>query len=199
MVKKELIRIEMVIDKPGLISKKLKVLCYATICNSVLTSPMLSPVSPDGVASEVSLHHSADARRFLNTDETHHKFSNESEKGGTRARRYANPSFSRSGDRIIKNSRHTTGCYTTTAAGEALPPLFILDSSAKFEENYKIDPRICIGLPCVTLMCELGKPTLFSSFVSVRKKGSMDSSLWPIFMEQVILKCFGNTVSRKIV
>ena len=47
-------------------------------------------------------------------------------------------------------------------------------------------------------MCELGKPTLFSSFVSVRKKGFMDSSRWPMFMEQVILKCFGNTVSRKI-
>ena len=101
----------------------------------------------DGVDSEVSLVHPEDARCFINLDETHHKFSNESDKGGSRAIRYACSFITRSGDRIIKNGRHTTGVYGTNAFGEALPPLYILDSKAKYKANYKIDPRVCIGLP----------------------------------------------------
>ena len=142
--------------------------------------------------SEVSLHHPTDARHFVNTDETHQKFSNESDAGGPRARRYACSFISCCGDRVISNGRHTTGCYSSNAYDEALPPLFILDSKAKFEENYKIDPRVCIGLPEVVgkyglhddyfrdlrrkIGLSVNKDVAFSSCISVCRKGGMTTA-----------------------
>ena len=108
----------------------------------------------DGVWSEVSLYHEDDLRWFLNTDETHHTFSTASKKGGSTTQSYANNSFPRSGEPVIENSRHTTGVYTTNAAGEVLPPLYIFDSKAQDKLNYKIELRVSDGLPTVT--CRYG-------------------------------------------
>ena len=148
-MKKELVDIGVVFDKPGPVSK----CCYLKFVNcpraNQNTFALSYPTQTVGVQSEVSLGHDEDARRFINIDETQHKFSNESEKGGTRALRYAASFITRSGDRTVKNGRHTTGVYATNAFGEALPPLYILDSKAKYPKNFQIDPRVCEGLPQV--------------------------------------------------
>ena len=81
---------------------------------------------------------------------------NESDKGGSCAIRYACPSFSHLGEWIVKNEWHTMGCYITNVWGEALPPLYILDSRAQYEDNFKIDPRVCIGLHDVVIEYGLG-------------------------------------------
>ena len=98
LVKKELIDIGVVFDKPGPVSK----CCYLKFVNcpraNQNTFALSYPTQTVGVQSEVSLGHDEDARRFINIDETQHKFSNESEKGGTRALRYAASFITRSGD-----------------------------------------------------------------------------------------------------
>ena len=97
----------------------------------------------------------------------------------------------------------------TNTYGEALPPLFILDSKAKFDENYKIDPRVCIGLPEVVGKYGLNddyfrglrrkngltasEDVAFSSSVSVRRKGGMTTSLWRRLIEDVFLPLYPNT------
>ena len=63
--------------------------------------------------------------------------------------RYTNPTFLRAGDRVTKSSRHTTGVYATNPL-EVLPPLYIFDAKSKNENNYKIDPLWCRGLPKVS-------------------------------------------------
>ena len=73
---------------------------------------------------------------------------------------------------------HTTGVYGTTLAGEAMGPIFILTSSAKQPENYKIDPRVFKGLPVVTASYGSGVMSSHYSQIAVRKKGSMDTGLW---------------------
>ena len=142
--------------------------------------------------SEVSLYHPDDARFFLNTDETQHRFSNAGNKGGSTARTWTNSSFPRSGERTIESSRHTSGVYTTNLFGETLPPLYIIDSKAKNQENFKVDPRICLGLPEVIGRYGFGKQYNFSSNVAVRGKGGMNSSLWSQFVENVIAPCYPN-------
>ncbi len=91
---------------------------------------------PGGVPSEVSLVHEDDVHWFLTLDETHHVFSTEGNKGGSTETCYTNMSFPRVGDRITKNAHHTTGVYGFTLGGEPLPPLYILDTKLKNEENY---------------------------------------------------------------
>ena len=153
---------------------------------------------PGGVWSEVSLYHPDDLRWFLNTDETHHTFSTASKKGGSTTQSWANVSFQRPGQPVVESARHTTGVYTTNAAGEVLPPMYIFDSKAKDEENFTIDLRACDGLPSVTGYYGTGKLTTFNhSFVSCRSKGSMDTSLWAEFNRTVILPCYPN-IAKKV-
>ena len=141
------------------------------------TSP-LSFISPTvGTESDVTLGHDEDARFFINIDETHHRFSNESDKGGTRALRYAASFITRSGDRVVKNGRHTTGVYSTNAFGEALPPLYILDSKAKYPKNFQIDLRVAEGLPKVYGKYGNRHAAWYDSDLAVRRKGGMDTSL----------------------
>ncbi len=49
------------------------------------------------------------------------------------------------------------GVYGTTLRGELLPPLYILSTALLKEEDYKIDPRVCVGLP--TVMATYGAET----------------------------------------
>ena len=143
----------------------------------LISSFFLFFFDPDGVQSEVTFWHPDDARRVINIDETHHPFSNESDKGGSRANRWTTSFLPRSGERTLKNGRHTTGCYATNAFGERLPPLFILDSKVKYSENYQIDPRICLGLPYS--LGQFGGTSTRSvhSAVAVRRKGGMATDL----------------------
>ena len=71
----------------------------------------------DGVESNISLIHPDDINWFLTTDETHHPFSTEGNKGGSTATRYATSSFHRSGEQCLNSAMHTTGVYGTTGAG----------------------------------------------------------------------------------
>ena len=137
--------------------------------------------------------HPDDARRIINIDETHHPFSNESDKGGTRANRWAASFLTRSGDRTVKNGRHTTGCYATNAFGERCPPLYILDSKAKYPNNYKIDPRVGIGLPCGHGQFGGTVTRSVHSFLAVRRKGGMDTSLWEMVLSELLLPLYPNT------
>ena len=75
-------------------------------------------------------------RRFINMDETHHDLSITGNNGGPWSITYHNPDFQRGPQRLVKLSWHVTGVYASNAAGEALPPLYIFDSGAKFEENF---------------------------------------------------------------
>ena len=149
----------------------------------------------DGVESDISLIHPDDIHWFVTMDETHHEFSTKGNKGGTTARRYANPSFPRVGERVVEDSHHTTGVYGFTLGGEPLPPLYILSSSAEDEENYKIDIGVMKGLPVVRAKYANAEHKLFSSHVAVRKKGSMDTSLWHDLHRSVYLPCYKGKLS----
>jgi hypothetical protein len=70
-------------------------------------------------------------QRFINMDETNHDLSITGDKGGLRAVSYHNPAYQRGAARGVKSARHVTGAYATNAAGKALPPFYIYDSSEK--------------------------------------------------------------------
>ena len=146
----------------------------------------------DGVWSEVSLYHKDDLRYFLNTDETQHRFSTASKKGGSTTQGWGNVSFPRSGERVIENSRHTTGVYTTNAAGEVLPPMYIYDSKAKNEDNMTIDVLATDGLPMGKGYFGHGTERSVPSYVSASDKGGMNGTLWSEFNERVILPQYPN-------
>jgi hypothetical protein len=87
-----------------------------------------------GLVSEVRFLKDTE-RRIINMDETHHDLSITGDKGGSRAVSYHNPAFPRDANRTVKSARHVTGAYAKNAAGEALPPFYIFDSSAKLEDK----------------------------------------------------------------
>ena len=133
-------------------------------------------------------------RRVINIDETHHPFSNKSDKRGSRANRWTTSFLPRSGDRTVRNGRHgTTGCYVTNAFGERLLPLYILDSKAKYPENYRIDPRAGIGLPYGHGQFGGTKTRSVHSSLAVRRKGGMETGLWELVVENMILPLYPNT------
>ncbi len=150
-----------------------------------------------GVPSEVTLVHNDDLLWFINCDETDHKFSTEGPKVGVKALCYHNPSFPRTGNRIVKSSRHTTGVYATNPL-EPLPPLYIFDTKSKSESNYNIDPAWCQGLPKVRGKYGTGRMMTYNSFVAMRPKGGMDKSLFPMYIEKDILPLYP-TVQRDTV
>jgi len=125
---------------------------------------------------------------FIN--ETQHKFSMARNKGGSTTISYVNVSFPRSGERVVKSLRHTTGCYNVNLAGEVLPSLYIFDGKAKEEDKFSVDPSIGIGLPEVEGVFGLYEKTYFAPYFAVCRKGLMDTSLWSQFNETVILNCF---------
>ena len=193
-----LIDMDMVKDEPGMIGD-----CHFYLLHVQLIVPrhsnmiMFAQLVTDGVWSKVYLYHPDDLRWFLNCDETHHTFSTASKKGGSTTQAWGNSSFPRYGESVVESSRHTTGLYTTNAAGEALPPLYIFDSKSQKEENFTIDVQAVDGLPKVSGCYGGGKLTKFNhSWVSVLGKGSMNTSLWSEFNRKVILTCFPNIASK---
>jgi hypothetical protein len=130
-------------------------------------------------------------------DETHDEFTTAGKKGSANCGRYVHDSFLRLGERNIVGNFHTTGVYGTTLAGEAMPPLYILSTASTNEDDYKVDPQVCKGLPVGT--DKYGGETMmsYSSCVCVRKKGSMDTGLWHQYVRGVILPLFEGRIATK--
>ena len=149
-------------------------------------------VERGSVLSELDFRSDEVKRRIINMDETHHDLSIVGDKSGPRAITYHNPALQRAGKRAVKSSRHVTGVYASNAAGEALPPMYIYDSSAKSSANFQVKTEWLEGLPTVT--GKYGCPTLqeYSSFFAVRTKGSMDDSLLNSYIEQIVIPLFPN-------
>ena len=122
---------------------------YLFIFSLVLLNLTCILLLQDGVESEVSLFHPDDCDHFITLDETHHPLSTEGNKGGSTTRRYANASFPRSGNRVVKSEGHISGLYGYTLRGESLPPLYIISTRSECPDNYKLDTKICEGLPRV--------------------------------------------------
>ena len=125
-------------------------------------------------------------------DETHHDLSITGDKGGSRAVTYHDPSLQRGPQRDVKSSRHVTGVYATTSAGEAVPPMFIFDSSAKVEANFRVKLSWLENLPII--QGRFGCPTEIeqNSFYAVRQRGSMDDTLLNDYIERVIFPLYPN-------
>ena len=167
------------------------------MCAALLSSQVLNLFfSLDGVPSEVSLFHPDDARFFLNTDETRHKFTTAGNKGGSITTIYSNSSFPCSGEHVRESLRHTTGVYTINLAGKVLPLHYVMDSKAHLEENFQIDSRICLGLPEVLGTYGMYRQTSIDLWLAVWKKGSMDTSLWTQFNEIVLAPCYPRMSNR---
>jgi hypothetical protein len=100
-------------------------------------------------------------------DETHHDLSITGNKGGSRALVYSNRKLQRGYKKTVKAGRHVTNVYATNAAGEALPPLYIFDSGAKIESNFRAKLSWIHGLPTVTGRFGCTERTEMASFYSV--------------------------------
>jgi hypothetical protein len=131
-------------------------------------------------------------RRIINMDETHHDLSITAEKGGPRSTMYHNPLLQRGYKRTVKAGRHVTGVYATNAAGETLPPMYIFDSSANIESNYRVKVSWLEGLPHVEGRFGCPSRVESGSFYSVRSNGSMDDSLFNDYIDRVILPLYPN-------
>ncbi len=111
-------------------------------------------------------------------------------RGGAAAGRYINPSFPRLGERCIVSTFHTTGVYGTTLRGEPLIPLYILSTGSLREEDYRIDSRVCEGVPTVVAAYGADEEACYSSAICVRHKGSMDTghgiNLFVMFTHHVL-------------
>jgi hypothetical protein len=131
-------------------------------------------------------------RRIINMDETHHDLSITGDKGGPRALVYTNPKLQRGYKKTVKPGRHVTGVYATNAAGEALPPMYIFDSGAKIDSNYRVKLSWLEGLPVIQGRFGCPDRVEVASFYSVRARGSMDDSLFNDYVERVVLPLYPN-------
>jgi hypothetical protein len=131
-------------------------------------------------------------RRIINMDETHHNLSITGDRGGSRNISYHNPKLQRGASRKVKAGRHVTGVYATNADGEALPPFYIFDSTAKCEENFRVNTDWLVGLP--SIIGRFGCPTNVESgsYYAVRSRGSMDEELLNEYIETVIIPLYPN-------
>ena len=92
----------------------------------------------------------------------------------------------------MKPGQHVTGVYATNSAGEALPPLYIFDSGAKIESNYRVKLSWLEGLPVIEGRFGCPDRVEVASFYSVRARESMDDSLFNDYVERVVLPLFPN-------
>ena len=144
------------------------------------------------LVSELDFRSDEVRRRIINMDETHHDLSITGDRAGPRAVMYHNPSLQRGCKRGVKSSRHVTGVYATNAAGESMPPMYIFDSGAKFEDNFQVRLQWLDGLPVTTGRYGCPERIECGSFYSVRSHGSMDDSLLNDYINQVILPLYPN-------
>jgi hypothetical protein len=90
---------------------------------------------------------------------------------------------------------HMTGVYGTTLCRMPLPPLYILSTASQKEDYYKIDPRVCVGLPTVTASYGATVETMYSLYICVRSKGSMDTGLWHQLIRAIYTPLFEMRIS----
>ena len=142
--------------------------------------------------SELDFRSEEVRRRIINMDETHHDLSITGDKSGSRALVYKNPVLQRGYKKTVKPGRHVTGVYATNSAGEALPPLYIFDSGAKIDSNYRVKLSWLEGLPVIEGRFGCPDRVEVASFYSVRARGSMDDSLFNDYVERVVLPLYPN-------
>jgi hypothetical protein len=131
-----------------------------------------------GVMSEILLIHPDDVNLFITTDEMHHPFSNEGNKGESTAIRYSTNLFKCSGEQCVASNSHTAGVYGTTGAGYPMPCLFVMSSTAKEVENFQINPAVCMGLPLVRARYDDDVACMdYPSHIAVRHMSSVDTKV----------------------
>jgi hypothetical protein len=80
--------------------------------------------------------------------------------------------------------------YVTNAAGKALLPMYIFDSSAKSDENFRVRIEWLEGLPTVEGRFRCPTRVDSDSFYAVRLQGSMGKSLLNEYIEKVIMPLY---------
>ncbi len=85
-----------------------------------------------------------------------------------------------------------TGAYATNAAGEALPPFYINDSSAKSDDNFQVKVDWLVGLPTVSGRYGCPSRVVSDSFYAVCPQGSTDNTLLNHCIESVIIPLYPN-------
>jgi hypothetical protein len=126
-------------------------------------------------------------------DETHHDLSITGHKGGPRALVYNNTNLHQRGyKKTVKQGQHVTGMHATNSAGKVLPPLYIFDSGAKIDSNYRAKLSWLEGLPVIEGRFGCLDRVEVASFYSDWARGSMDDSLFNDYIEQVVLPLFPN-------
>jgi hypothetical protein len=178
----------------GLIRKCFVCFLFSFAGNS--TNHLFVRFIADAVESKMGLVHKDNVDWFLTLDETHHEFLVVGARGGAAAGCYINPSFPWSGEQCIVSTFHTTGVYSTTLRGEPLIPLYILSMGSLREEDYRIDSRVCEGLPNVVAAYGADEEACYSSAICVHHKGLMDTGLWHQLIRDVYTPCFEGRIPR---
>jgi hypothetical protein len=100
------------------------------------------------------------------------------------------------------------GVYGTTLCGKPLPPLYILSMASLQEDDYRVDPCICKGLPIVAASYGSKAVQIHSSSICMRHKGSMDAGLWhqlvwdlyiPLYEGCILPEPICNSVMMKLI
>ena len=144
---------------------------------------------PGGQIAELTMKAKATGR-IINSDETHHKLTNEGDRGGSRANTQTDPSLPRTGRRKVANERHITGLHGTTAAGEVLPSFYFFDTSCEKPENRKFNLTWLLGLPWVQGFFGCGELASFPPAGCVTVSGGMEAAVFDSYLDQCIYPCF---------
>ena len=115
----------------------------------------------------------------MNMDETHHDLSITGHQGG--------PSRAA---RVESNQVGTSPVYMQKTAGKSLPPMYIFNSRAKYEDNFQVHLQWFEGLPSVTTQFGCPKQTESGTVYLVKLHGSTDDFLLNDYIHQVILPLY---------
>ena len=134
-------------------------------------------------------------RRMGNSDEKHHKLSNEGATSGTRANVLINPLLARCGNRVISSSRHVTGWHWVNYEGEVGAPHMIFDSSAANEDERKVCLAWIMGLPHPKGMFGFEEESILVPSFSVTPKGGTVGGSLEDFCTKQLYKAYPNISS----
>ena len=145
---------------------------------------------PGGRTAEVTIPPQK-LRRIMNSDETHHRLSNEGDRGGSRATTWVDKSLGRSGRRKVAATQgHVTGLYTCLADGQNGPPFYFFQSDAENSESYKIDARWVVGLPRVRFEQPDGTIVIIPAGTIVTPKGGMNGESFEKWLNMCVYPLF---------
>jgi len=146
----------------------------------------------DGSTAELTIHEDC-AQRIVNFDGTNHPLSTQGDCGGSRTNMYSDPNLPSGSSRGIRDARHTLGTYSSTAAGETIPQVYIFDHSARNTDKFKVKDSWVNNLPKVR--GRYGCPTTeeYPSSVSVRASGCTDEDLFQQLISEIYLPLFLNS------